>query len=102
MTAVDAPGLIGPAVLINVIEMAARDVDLFVPGWRHRAEVMAGRSGFLSARLYRALDSDSRFQLVNVAHWASRDDLRRAVADPEFRAGSFTAGLPRGAVRAHP
>jgi heme-degrading monooxygenase HmoA len=102
MTTDKAPGLPGPAVLINVFEMAARDVELFVAGWRQRADMMAGQPGFISAHLYRALYSGTRFQLVNVAHWASRDDLRQAVIDPAFQARIATAGLRRGAVRAHP
>lgn len=100
--ATDLPDPSGSTVLINVFELAARHVELFVPGWRHRAETMAGQPGFQSARLYRALYSDSRFQLVNVAHWDTRDDLRNAVNDPAFRAGFATPGLRRGAVRAHP
>ncbi|MCP2287960.1 antibiotic biosynthesis monooxygenase family protein [Nocardia amikacinitolerans] len=56
---------------INVIELPADRIDEFVEQWRERASLMREAPGFRDVRLHRALLSDTRFQLVNVAHWDS-------------------------------
>jgi heme-degrading monooxygenase HmoA len=74
-----------PVTLINVFEVAAADVDAFLVQWRERAKVMAAAPGFRDSTLHRAMSSDARFQLVNVAHWDSQEALAAAQANPEFR-----------------
>ncbi|WP_407549056.1 antibiotic biosynthesis monooxygenase family protein [Streptomyces sp. Pv4-95] len=70
---------------INVFEVAAEHVDAFVARWERRAALMSTKPGFLDTRLHRARASDSRFQLVNVAHWESQEAWEAATADPDFR-----------------
>ena len=74
-----------PVTLINVFEVPADHVDEFITGWRERAALMSTKPGFLDTRLHRALSPQSRFQLVNVAHWESRQALQAAQADPAFQ-----------------
>ncbi|MGK5557683.1 antibiotic biosynthesis monooxygenase family protein [Actinomadura kijaniata] len=71
---------------INVIEIPADQVEVFVEGWRRRAQIMSAMPGFRAYRLHRALAADARFQLVNVAQWDSREAFRHAMGNPEFRA----------------
>ena len=71
--------------LINVFEMRPDHVDAFVAGWRERANMMATKPGFVDSRLHRALSPEAKFQVVNVAHWASTDAMQAATADPEFQ-----------------
>jgi len=81
----DPPGADDPGVtLINVVEMPADQVDNFMAGWKKRADIMSTLPGFRDYALHRALLPDSRFQLVNVAHWDSREAFEAAIADPEF------------------
>ncbi len=81
----DPPGPDDPGVtLINVVEMPADQVDNFMAGWKKRAEIMSTLPGFRDYALHRALLSVSRFQLVNVAHWDSREAFEAAIANPEF------------------
>jgi heme oxygenase (mycobilin-producing) len=89
-----------PVTLINVFEVPTEHVDVFIAQWRERAALMRTKPGFLDTRLHRALSSQTRFQLVNVAHWESPEALQAATADPEFqqRASAATAD-PR--VSAH-
>jgi heme-degrading monooxygenase HmoA len=61
----------GPITLINVFEIDSRDVELFLREWQERAQFMGRQPGFRSLRLHRALNPDSRFQLINVAEWDS-------------------------------
>ncbi|OEJ43455.1 monooxygenase [Streptomyces agglomeratus] len=76
---------------INIFEVAAGQLDAFVAQWRQRAAIMSTKPGFLDSRLHRAQASESRFQLVNVAHWASREAWEAATADTEFRARTQAA-----------
>ena len=65
-----------PAVtLINVFEVPAGHVEVFITQWRERAALMSSKPGFLDSRLHRALSPKSRFQLVNVARWESPEAL---------------------------
>ena len=74
-----------PVTLINVFEVPSEHVDVFITQWRERAVLMSTKHGFLNSRLHRAISSQSRFQLVNVAHWESREAYQAAIADTEFQ-----------------
>lgn len=89
--------------LINVFEVPAEHADAFVAGWRERAALMSAKPGFLDTRLHRALSSQARFQLVNVARWESREAFEAATADDEFQEsiGAATAD-PRVPISANP
>ena len=76
----------GPLTFINIFEIAADQVDAFLPGWRERARIMSTMPGFGGYRMHRAISGDSRFQLVVVGHWDSPEALDVAMANPEFRA----------------
>ncbi len=73
-----------PVTLINVFEVPAEDVDAFIERWQVRANIMSAQPGFRDSRLHRALSSESRFQIVNIAHWDSRADLVAAQSAPAF------------------
>jgi heme oxygenase (mycobilin-producing) len=92
-----------PVTLINVFEVPAEHVEVFIAQWRERAALMSTKPGVLDSRLHRALSAQSRFQLVNVARWENRAALQAAQADPEFqeRIRAATAD-PRAAVSANP
>lgn len=70
--------------LINVVEIPADQVDQFVIGWKQRAEIMSTLPGFRDYALHRALIANARYQLVNVAHWDSREAFEAAMTNPEF------------------
>src|SRR5262249_55733065 len=74
-----------PVTLINVFEVPTEHVEVFIAGWRQRAALMSTKPGFVDTRLHRALSPQTRFQLVNVAHWESREAMEAATADPEFQ-----------------
>lgn len=74
-----------PVTLINVFEVPTELVDVFIAQWRERAALMSTKPGFLDSRLHRALSSQTRFQIVNVAHWESREAWQAATADTEFQ-----------------
>jgi heme oxygenase (mycobilin-producing) len=90
-----------PITLINVFEIDSDDVELFLQEWRERARFMGRQPGFRSLRLHRALDPDSRFQLVNVAEWDSAEALQAATAQDFFQQ-STQRSTQDFAVAAHP
>jgi heme-degrading monooxygenase HmoA len=92
-----------PLTLINIFEVPAEHVDAFIAGWRERAALMATKPGFVDARLHRAVSSQARFQLVNIAHWESSEAWQAATADPEFqeRISAATAD-PQVSISANP
>lgn len=71
---------------INVFEIPVDQLDVFIDGWRERARLMSKAPGFLDTKLHRALSSDTRFQLINIAHWESEQAWRDAIANAEFQA----------------
>ncbi|MBN6041174.1 antibiotic biosynthesis monooxygenase [Amycolatopsis sp. 195334CR] len=83
---------------INVFEIDADRVDEFVGHWRERAELLRGAPGFRDVRLHRALLPDSRFQLVNVAHWDSEEEWRAATQSH----GQFQSSVAEAARVATP
>lgn len=70
--------------LINTVEIPADQIDAFMASWAKRANVMSTLPGFRDYTLHRALLPDSRFQLVNVAHWDSPEAFEAAMTNPEF------------------
>jgi heme-degrading monooxygenase HmoA len=74
-----------PVTLINVFEVPAAQVEEFITRWRVRAKIMASAPGFRDAQLHRAVSSQARFQLVNVAHWDSQADLHAALGSSAFQ-----------------
>jgi len=92
-----------PVTLINVFEVPTEHVEVFIAGWRQRAALMSTKPGFVDTRLHRALSPQTRFQLVNVAHWESREAVEAATADPEFQQRiSAAIADPRVPIAANP
>jgi len=92
-----------PVTLINVFEVPTEHVEVFIAGWRQRAALMSTKPGFVDTRLHRALSPQTRFQLVNVAHWESREAMEAATADPEFQQRiSAAIADPRVPIAANP
>jgi len=85
---------------INVFEVEREDLEAFKAGWRGLAEIMASAPGFRDARLHEAISVDTRFQLVNVAHWDSERAWHEAAANPEMRAAAQRVGGDPAASRA--
>jgi len=103
MNQVSQPANNSPVTLINVFEVPAEHVDVFIAQWRERAALMSTKPGFLDSRLHRALSSQARFQLVNVARWESSEAWQAATADTEFqeRISAVTAN-PQIPILANP
>ncbi|WP_405817559.1 antibiotic biosynthesis monooxygenase [Streptomyces sp. NBC_01390] len=78
----------GPGVtFVNAFELPAERIDEFLPHWLGRAELTSKAPGFRDNRLHRAVDLDTRFQLVDIAHWDSPDAWRTADDDARFQQG---------------
>jgi heme-degrading monooxygenase HmoA len=60
-------------------------INTFIAHWRKPAKLMSTAPGLRDSRLHRALSSRTRSQIVNVAHWDSRQAWEAAAANPEFQ-----------------
>ena len=90
-----------PVTLINVFEIDSGDVELFLQQWQERAQFMGRQPGFRSLRLHRALNPDSRFQLINVAEWDNVEALHAATAQDFFQQ-SAERSVQELTITAHP
>ena len=70
-------------VLINPFEVPPGSEDEFLEAWSDAAGYMRRQSGFIRSRQAPSCGL-ARFPFVNVAGWASREDLQRAISQPEF------------------
>ncbi|MFF8592978.1 antibiotic biosynthesis monooxygenase family protein [Streptomyces sp. NPDC015220] len=76
----------GPGItFVNAYELPAERIDEFLPRWLAHAEPMSKAPGFRDNRLHRAMDPDTRFQLVSIAHWDSPEAWRTADNDPRLQ-----------------
>jgi hypothetical protein len=91
MSQASKPATGSPVTLINVFDVPAEHVEAFIAAWRERAALMSTKPGFLDTRLHRALSPQTRFQLVNIAHW---ETPRPCTLPPQIRSSSG-ASAPR-------
>ena len=89
-------------VLINVFEVQPGTEEEAVRYWEAARDFLSRQPGHVSTRLHRALRPDARFQLVNVAEWASAEAFQAATARMQRELGAgpppglrFTPGLYR-------
>jgi heme-degrading monooxygenase HmoA len=74
-----------PITFINVFDIPPDEIDTFIAQWEQRSRLIASAEGFISAELHRAIDSKTRFQLINVAKWRSHADFEAATTAPQFK-----------------
>ena len=67
-------------VLINVFEVPPGAEEEAIRWWEAARDFLARQPGYVSTRLHRALRPDARFQLVNVAEWASAEAFQATTA----------------------
>ncbi|MFI9772513.1 antibiotic biosynthesis monooxygenase family protein [Streptomyces sp. NPDC052415] len=76
----------GPITFINIFDIAEDEIDTFIAKWEERSRFTTSAEGFVSAELFRALDPDTRFKVVNVTKWESRAHFQAATQSPDFKA----------------
>ncbi|HEV2739020.1 MAG TPA: hypothetical protein VGU66_10615 [Candidatus Elarobacter sp.] len=59
--------------------MPKTSIDEFMATWVKIKEIMLRQPGAGDGSMYRAIDEDSPFQLVNVVHWDSPEALANAL-----------------------
>lgn len=67
-----------PIVLINVFSVPPGKEEEFAKMWTEALELIKNEPGFIDANLHRSLDSNARFQFVNVAHWETQEAWQAA------------------------
>ena len=75
-----------PVSMINAFSMPLEESDRFLDRWKDNARAMAKQPGFMRARMYRSLISESELRFINIAEWESGNALARARRNPEWHA----------------
>ena len=78
------PGGDGGVVWINLYEVPPEEDDDFEAGWTRVRDIVAGRPGYIGARLHRATEPDAVFRYVNVSPWRDLETFTSAIATSAF------------------
>lgn len=71
-------------VQVALFEVAPGEDEALLAGWAQARAFLHGREGFADATLYRSVAVQADFRYVGVAHVASIEAWRQAIADPAF------------------
>ncbi|QDT95905.1 antibiotic biosynthesis monooxygenase family protein [Gimesia aquarii] len=71
--------------LLNPFEVPEGKEAEAIEYWERGADVMRKSPGFISTRLHRAISSDARFHLINMAEWESPAHFVAAIESDEFK-----------------
>ncbi|PSJ81495.1 antibiotic biosynthesis monooxygenase family protein [Neisseria iguanae] len=66
--------------LINVFEVPQGKVDEAIVSWEKSRDFLAKQPGYINTRLHRNIDADGKYQLINIAQWASPAEFQAATA----------------------
>ena len=74
------------AILINCFQVPAEREEEFLKLWHEADALLRTRGGYLTTRLHKALQPDSRYQYINIAELDSVETWKAAITSPEFTA----------------
>jgi len=72
-------------IVINPFEVPKGKEEQSLTMWDKFAGYFRRQPGYVSARLYRAINPDERFHLVTVAEWASPEHFMAALKNQELQ-----------------
>ena len=72
-------------IVINPFEVPNGNEEQAIESWDTFAEYFRRQPGYISGKLHRSIDPDSRFHLVTVAEWESPDHFMAALNNPELQ-----------------
>lgn len=58
---------------INLMEVPADQLTLFLEDWERRTALLKDAKGFISTTLEKSLLSGSKYSIIVISHWASYD-----------------------------
>lgn len=67
-----------PLILINPFEVPAGRLEETIAMWEQARDFLQQQPGYISTSLHQSIKPDARFQLINVAKWASADAFMAA------------------------
>ena len=70
--------------LINLFSVPQEIEAEFLESWHKTAEQMKQQPGFIATKLHRNLESNGKYQFVNVAHWKSTEAFKTAQSNVEI------------------
>ena len=74
---------VSPVVLVNVFQVAERDIPALLKAWEADANWMKQQPGYISTQLHQGIAGSTVF--LNYAVWESVAHFRAAFTHPEFK-----------------
>lgn len=71
--------------VINPFEVPQGREDEALTMWETFAEYFRKQPGYISTRLHKAINSDAKFYLINIAEWESAEAFQTAIGNPELQ-----------------
>ena len=84
------------AIIINPIEVPSGREEEALAIWDQYAAYFRKQPGYVSTKLHRALDSNAKFNFVNIAEWESMETFVAALKNDEIKTigASFPEEMP--------
>lgn len=73
-------------VVVNPVDVLPGLEEAALDSWNHFAEFFRRQPGYVSAHLFRATETGTRFRLVTIAEWESTEHFAAALNSPAARA----------------
>lgn len=70
--------------LVNPFEISKEQVPEVLEMWNNAKEYMVKKEGFISARLFKSIQKDDKYNLINIAQWQSAELFMQALNDTQY------------------
>ncbi len=71
--------------VINPFEVPLGKENEALSMWDSFAQYFRKQPGYISTKLHKALTSDAKFHLINIAEWESAEAFQAALSNPELQ-----------------
>lgn len=68
-------------VLINAFEIPEAEVPMAIEAWKKARDFLKEQPGYIETKLHRAITPNARFQLINIAKWATPEAFKAAIGN---------------------
>lgn len=82
--------------VVDTLEVTGEQVEQAIQLWDTFEAYISGQKGFISAKLLKAHESASKFNIVIISEWESKESFDAAIANPSSeKVGSSHVEYPR-------
>ena len=70
--------------IVNPFEVPEESIEKAIESWDAFESFFTKQKGYISAKLLRSHDTSSKFNLVTIAEWDTKENFEAAIANPEL------------------